>query len=153
MCTVRYNEKMQREHRGARGFALLPVVVTVGLLVAALAGFLSFLGLSEVTQNERAEDALAAYGVAHAGAHDAKLRLLRDADFEGEYEMELHGGTVSVGVYESPFDLFCSEAGGESQKCIVSSGRYETASRKVEMIVTVEDSGQISLNSFREVIP
>lgn len=138
-----------------KGFAALPMVISLGFVIAVVAAAFAFWGVSEITQSGRQKDADIAFFVAEAGADDAKIRIARDLTYSnaGGYNLVVGNGTTTVIVQKDSFSSPCTATGASGKHCIVSTGTVASSKRRVEVVTTISNNGKVSVDSFKEIAP
>jgi len=138
-----------------KGFAVLPIVVAMSLMIAVIVGALAFMGLSEVTQSTKGRDADYAFFVAQAGIDDAKIRIARNLNYSnsGGYTLVVGNGTSTVIVQKDTFSSPCTATGASGKDCIISTGQVKDSKRRIEVVVSVATLGKVTVDSFKEIAP
>ena len=138
-----------------KGFAVLPMVVFMSLIIGVVVATLAFLGVSEVTQSTKGRDANYAFLVAQAGIDDATIRIARNLNYSNGsgYTLAVENGTSTVIVQKDTFSSPCTAVSATGKDCIISTGQVKDSKRRIEVVVTIGTYGKVTVDSFKEIAP
>lgn len=137
-----------------KGFAVLPMVVAISLMIGVVVAALAFLGVSEVTQSTKGRDADYAFFVAQAGIDDAKIRIVRNLNYATTTAtLAVGNGTSTIIVQKDTFSSPCTAASATGKDCIISTGQVKDSQRRIEVLVSVTTLGKVTVDSFKEIAP
>lgn len=143
----------------SRGFAILPMVLTLTFLIATVSAVLLFLGTQEAQQSAKHRDANIAFIAAQAGITDAQMRITRDFNYAtstgyilGEAVLGADRSATVI-VQKDSFAAPCTATWVDGKRCIISTATVKKSKRRIEVVVTVANNGKVTVDSFKEIAP
>lgn len=130
------------------GIAALPTLLILGGIVVNIAVIIAlgvYLLVGSGLGNRLSSEALAA---AKAGIQDGILRVAKDKNFFGSYELAVGQRSVSVEICKDSEPPACA---GLGKRKISAVGSALTRRRKMEAVMSVSSIGEIRVESVKEV--
>lgn len=140
-----------------KAMAALPVIILAGGIILEVSFAAAFIAFYLVQSGLGSKVSFAAFSIARAGVDDALVRIIRNKDFSGNYEIAVSGGqVVTVSVckdFKIKSDLTCDmSAPNPSKTEIISSGELSGSNRRLKAEVSIDPvTAEVSIGSIGEI--
>jgi Tfp pilus assembly protein PilX len=126
--------------KSKKGQAALPAIILVSAIVLTIGLAIVSLGLAEhnIAYNNRLSSR--AFDLAETCAEDANLKIARDPNFSGNYNLQISGNQCNI-VIETNL----------TTKKIIASAQVQQVWRTIEATFSVEENGELNLVSWKEI--
>lgn len=134
--------------KSEKGAAALVSVLTILIILLSLGMAIAFSGYIQNDTAANQNRAARAFYAAEAGIKDATQKITRDKNYDSagyNLQVENSGAYVVVTILSSPTQL----TPGQTQ--IISAGKSENNTKKIEMIVDVDNNGKVMFNNWEEL--
>lgn len=122
-----------KDYKSGQVLVMLLVFIIIGITITSATVILSVINAKSSTKFQIGQDALS---IAHSGAENAMMRLIRDPNYSGE-TLNIGDGTATITVH------------GTNPKIIDSVGTNGNFTRTVE--VTATGSGFLTVSTWKEI--
>lgn len=127
-----------------RGQIALTTVLLIGSFIMIMVLTLAFLSVSIVSSGRLIQSSNRALAISSAGVQDAMLRLIRDNNFDEDFQVSAGGDTASVDITNT--------ASSDGRVIVVSSSTVNSSHRRVRAIISIVSStGQVNLISMEQL--
>jgi hypothetical protein len=139
--------------RTSRGFASLPMVMSIIILIIAVVVAISAVSLSEIFISAGQNQSASAYVYAVTGARDALIKIARNYTYNCAtsdcYSIDFSPSTGCGSSLDGCAKVQVTNV--SSPATIISKGLVKNKTRKIRVDVAYNDNGQITSTAWQEV--
>ncbi len=133
--------------KNIQGIAALPTMLALGGIIVNIVIVIA-LGVYLLTNSQFGQKLMSeAAAAARAGIQDGLIRIARNREYSGTYNLTVSNRTVNVDICK---ELSPPQCVGVGKRRITAIGNAMTRSVKMEAIVSLSPIGEIQLESIKE---